>query len=100
MLTRVSRELIQGGGAGGGGSYADVTDFGAIADGVADDTSAITNALAVSKSVYFPGGIYKISDELSLDDNHKIVLDPATRINQSVDNKNIFKAVQKTGVTL
>lgn len=100
MLTRVSRDLIQGGGAGGGGSYADVKDFGAVADGVADDTSAIIQALAASKSVYFPGGTYKISDELQLSDNHKIVLDPATRINQSVDNKNIFKAVQKTGVTL
>lgn len=95
MLTRVSRSMIQS-----GGSYADVMDHGASGDGVADDTAAIISALAASKSVSFPPGTYKISGELLLEDNHKIVLDPATRINQTVDNKNIFKAVQKTGVTL
>jgi hypothetical protein len=31
-----------------------VTDFGAVGDGVTDDTAAITAALAASKNVYFP----------------------------------------------
>lgn len=96
MLTLVSRSMIQGGGS----YYADVMDYGAIGDGVADDTAAIRLAMAASKSVSFPPGTYKISDDLPLDDNHKIVLDPATRINQAVDNKNIFSALGKTGVTL
>jgi hypothetical protein len=35
-----------------------VKDFGAVGDGVADDTVAIENALAASNNVYFPAGIY------------------------------------------
>lgn len=74
--------------------------FGAVGDGVADDTAAIRAAMAASKSVVFPPGIFKLSDDLPLADNHKITLDAGTCINQTVDNKNIFKAIQKVGVTL
>lgn len=35
-----------------------VKDFGAVGDGVADDTAAINLALAASSSVYFPAGTY------------------------------------------
>ncbi len=35
-----------------------VKDFGAIGDGVANDTAAINAALATKKSVYFPSGTY------------------------------------------
>lgn len=74
--------------------------FGAVGDGVADDTAAIRAAMAASKSVVFPPGVFKLSDDLPLADNHKIALDAGTRINQTVDNKNIFNAIQKVGVTL
>jgi parallel beta-helix repeat protein len=40
--------------------------FGAVGDGIADDTAAFTQALAVSKNVYVPAGIYKIN-EIQLD---------------------------------
>lgn len=74
--------------------------FGAVGDGVADDTAAIRAAMAASKSVVFPPGIFKLTDDLPLADNHKVTLDAGTRINQTVDNKNIFKAVSRNGITL
>ena len=38
-----------------------VKDFGAIGDGVADDTAAMLAAEAASESVYFPEGNYKVT---------------------------------------
>jgi len=35
-----------------------VKDFGAVGDGVTDDTAAIDSAIIHSKSVYFPIGTY------------------------------------------
>ena len=49
-----------------------VKDFGAVGDGVTDDTVAIKAAINTGKSVYFPGGsfgspaIYKISSTLNV----------------------------------
>lgn len=42
-----------------------VKDFGAVGDGVTDDTAAIQAALNTGKSVYLPDGIYKISAALA-----------------------------------
>jgi hypothetical protein len=39
--------------------YVSVRDFGAVGDGVANDTTAITNAIATGKSVFFPAGTYR-----------------------------------------
>lgn len=38
-----------------------VKDFGAVGDGVADDTAAINAAIATNKAVYFPPGTYMTS---------------------------------------
>lgn len=38
-----------------------VKDFGAVGDGVTDDTAAGTAALATGKSIYWPTGTYKVS---------------------------------------
>ena len=43
-----------------------VKDFGAVGDGVTDDTAAIQAALAARDHVLFPAGNYKISSTLSL----------------------------------
>ena len=43
------------------------TDFGAKGDGVTDDTSAITNAIASGKAVFFPAGTYLYTPPLLLD---------------------------------
>lgn len=43
-----------------------VKEFGAIGDGVVDDTTAIQNALNSARSVYFPVGIYRVTNTLNL----------------------------------
>jgi hypothetical protein len=37
-----------------------VKDFGAVGDGVTDDTAAVQAALNTNKSVYFPQGVYLV----------------------------------------
>jgi hypothetical protein len=41
-----------------------VKDFGAVGDGAADDSTAITNAIASNRDVYFPVGTYRITTPL------------------------------------
>jgi len=42
-----------------GADWVNVKDFGAIGDGVADDTAAVTAALATHKPIFAPYGTYK-----------------------------------------
>ena len=50
------------------GDTVSVKDFGAVGDGVADDTAAIQNAINNSprNAVYFPRGVYKVTDTLAI----------------------------------
>jgi len=43
-----------------------VMDFGAIGDGVTDDTVAIQNAVDAAKEVFFPPGVYVTSSPINL----------------------------------
>ena len=43
-----------------------VKDFGAVGDGVADDTVAIQAALNIGKPIYLPTGTYKINSALTI----------------------------------
>ncbi len=43
-----------------------VVDYGADPTGVSDSTTAITNAVAFGRSVYFPTGTYKVSSAITL----------------------------------
>jgi len=52
--------------------FISVKDFGAVGDGVADDTAAIQNAVNASTQVYFPAGIYKCDGIVTLDANSNL----------------------------
>ncbi|MDF1823958.1 MAG: glycosyl hydrolase family 28-related protein [Verrucomicrobiales bacterium] len=45
---------------------ANVRDYGAVGDGITDDTSAIKNAFQSEREIHFPAGVYLISDGLEL----------------------------------
>ena len=65
----------------------DVTVYGAVGDGVADDRSAIndahTAATASGGNIVFPTGTYKISSNLTLDPDTVLVFEPGATL--SVD---------------
>ena len=46
-----------------------VKDFGAVGDGVTDDTAAIQAAINASNAVYFPAGTYAIASSINLKTN-------------------------------
>jgi len=46
-----------------------VKDFGAVGNGIADDTAAIQTAIAASKALYWPSGTYNISSSITLSGN-------------------------------
>ena len=49
--------------------YVSVKDFGAVGDGITDDTTAIQAAIAASKALYWPTGTYNLSSSITLSGN-------------------------------
>lgn len=49
-----------------------VKDFGAVGDGVADDTAAIQAAVTAAKNIIVPTGTYKITSNINLSSNQTI----------------------------
>lgn len=58
-LTKVTYSMIDG-------APVNVLDFGAVGDGVADDTAAIVAACATGKKVFFPSGTYLVKSTIAL----------------------------------
>lgn len=56
-LTKVSYAMIDG-------TPANVRDYGAVGDGVTNDSAAFNAALAANKTVYVPTGTYNIVDKI------------------------------------
>ena len=52
------------------GPFVSVKAYGAVGDGVADDTAAIQAAVTANKSVFFPAGTYKITAPIILSQNN------------------------------
>jgi hypothetical protein len=54
---------------------ANVKDFGAVGNGIADDRIAFQNAIATGKSVYIPDGTYNLTTGVVINDyNAKLIL--------------------------
>jgi len=70
-LTKVSYAMING-------DPVNVLDFGAVGDGVADDTAAIQAAItgANGQSIFFPAGIYKVTNTLYPENDTKFIGEP------------------------
>ena len=45
-------------------TYANVQDWGAVGDGIADDTIAIRNCINANTHVYFPPGTYRLTEKI------------------------------------
>lgn len=68
------------------GQPINVVSYGAVGDGVADDTNAVINAVAAGSVVYFPAGTYKLTSYVPVAGN-KVLLGAgqgATIVKQSV----------------
>lgn len=71
---------------------ANVLDFGAVGDGVTDDTTAIQAALDDKQTdggtIYFPAGVYKVTASLLFYSNQQLIFEPGATILQgaAIDN--------------
>lgn len=77
-----------------------VKDFGAVGDGVADDTVAIQAAFntigVTSNGVLFPYGTYKVSDTIAVSSKSGFTVSGYGQISQITANKPIFQLTSCT----
>lgn len=52
--------------------YANVKDYGAIGNGIIDDTLAIQNCIDNNQSIYIPNGVYKVTSTITLGTGKRI----------------------------
>lgn len=82
-----------------------VKEFGAVGDGVADDTTVIQNALnAINTNgggvLYFPKGIYRITSALVIYDNTTIIGEGKIKVDSAVSSTALTNANYGTDGTL
>lgn len=64
-----------------------VKDFGALGDGLTDDTTAIVNALAAADSVFLPEGEYLVTSTITLTARQSLI---------GAGQKSVLKAINST----
>ncbi len=73
--------------------FVSVKDFGAVGDGVADDTAAIQDAINTGKSVFFPNGKYRITSGLTLVSGSRLFSDSVPFFFQNLGNEPVLNTV-------
>tara|TARA_R110000772_G_scaffold202934_2_gene313183 strand:- start:1 stop:1452 length:1452 start_codon:yes stop_codon:yes gene_type:complete len=96
-LTKATSNMIEG-------AQVNVLDYGAVGDGVTDDSSAIQLALNQQGNIYFPDGTYIVKTTLTVKSNtclfgsKNATIDGSTPT--SITNATIFNIVEKEDVTV
>jgi hypothetical protein len=72
--------------------FVSVKDFGAVGNGVADDTAAIQAALNKQGSVYVPEGLYKITSDLTIKSNTLVQFASNSAFIAGANNITFFKS--------
>lgn len=82
-----------------GDLFISVKDYGAIGDGVADDTAAINTAktMATGRTLYFPAGTY-ICSTLSIDNDIDFMGEIGTTIKQKSATNNFFISITQPNI--
>lgn len=82
--------------------YVSVKDYGAVGDGLADDTVAIQTAINESrlKSLFFPDGVYRISATLVISSEIEIIGagTPSVTILQTAPSASVFLINNRTNI--
>lgn len=61
--------------------YGNVKNWGAVGDGVTDDTAAILAAYSDNHNLYFPPGTYVITQTINLESNTHLLFDGVIKLN-------------------
>ena len=77
-----------------------VKDFGAVGDGVADDTAAINAALAAHKSVYLPTGTYKTTSPILLNDSNLLNGAGISSVIKNTTGSSVIRSITPTGTRI
>lgn len=93
----VGAARIVGGGGYGSQAANSVTGYGAVGDGITDDTAAIQSALDKGGLVYFPAKTYKIGSALKFESDTILFFEPGATILQGAAINNLMR--NKAGST-
>jgi hypothetical protein len=79
-----------------------VREFGAVGDGIVDDTAALQGAATASagKTLRFPNGTYRITGRIVLPSNIRLVADTLVTINQVTPGEIVFYGNTVTNVSI
>lgn len=91
-LTKVTYSMIYG-------APANVLDYGAVGDGVTDDTAAIVAAMAARPCVYLPAGTYKTTSTITIPGESVVFGDGDNTIIKPTSSANSFQCILQSAAS-